>query len=289
MTLGNRIGQYRRKLGLTQEALAKQLEVTNQAVSKWESDQCCPDITLLPKLAEIFGITIDELFGREAPAPAMEEPTLEPEQPAAEEEPAAEEPEADPQPEEETTRGKKVFGIDFDGLFGFEMEDIYQQAQKIGRKAKEFGQQAREQFREADWFKEAKEGPLPEGVEVNWEDDDTLRVAIFIGKKLVVGHPAQDRIEFRYEGPALNIVSQCSVSCDSVEGSVQAGGDVNCDDVGGDVHAGGDVNCDCADGNVKAGGDVNCDEVAGNISAGGDVTCDSVYGNVTAGGDVSVG
>ena len=68
MTLGNTILKYRKVLGITQDALAQKLEVTNQAVSKWESDQCCPDINLLPRLADIFGITIDELFGREAPA-----------------------------------------------------------------------------------------------------------------------------------------------------------------------------------------------------------------------------
>ena len=65
MTLGNTISKYRKALRITQEALAQQLEVTNQAVSKWESDQCCPDVMLLPRLADIFDITIDELFGRE--------------------------------------------------------------------------------------------------------------------------------------------------------------------------------------------------------------------------------
>ena len=60
MTLGTRIGQYRRKLGLTQEGLAQQMEVTNQAVSKWELDQSCPDISLLPKLADLFDITMDD-------------------------------------------------------------------------------------------------------------------------------------------------------------------------------------------------------------------------------------
>ena len=68
MTLGATILKYRKELGITQDALAQKLEVTNQAVSKWESDQCCPDINLLPRLADIFDITIDELFGREAPA-----------------------------------------------------------------------------------------------------------------------------------------------------------------------------------------------------------------------------
>lgn len=64
--LGNTITYYRKKLGITQEQLAQKLDVTNQAVSKWETDQCCPDTMLLPKLADVFGITIDQLFGREA-------------------------------------------------------------------------------------------------------------------------------------------------------------------------------------------------------------------------------
>ena len=67
MTLGTQIGLYRRKVNMTQEALAQKLGVTNQAVSKWESEQCCPDITLLPQIADIFGISLDELFGRPAP------------------------------------------------------------------------------------------------------------------------------------------------------------------------------------------------------------------------------
>ena len=52
MALGNSIGMYRRKLGLTQEGLAQKLNVTNQAVSKWETDQSCPDTMLLPLMPE---------------------------------------------------------------------------------------------------------------------------------------------------------------------------------------------------------------------------------------------
>lgn len=65
LKLNDTICFYRKKQGLTQEELAVKLGVTNQSVSKWESAQCCPDISLLPKLADIFGISIDELFGRE--------------------------------------------------------------------------------------------------------------------------------------------------------------------------------------------------------------------------------
>lgn len=63
-SLGKRIVQNRKRLGLTQEQLAEQMGVTAQAVSKWENDQSCPDISVLPRLADIFGITLDELLGR---------------------------------------------------------------------------------------------------------------------------------------------------------------------------------------------------------------------------------
>ncbi len=61
--LNEQIAFLRRQKGLTQEALAQQLGVTNQTVSKWESGQCCPDIQLLPVLADLFGVSVDELMG----------------------------------------------------------------------------------------------------------------------------------------------------------------------------------------------------------------------------------
>lgn len=64
LKLNETISFYRKKQGLTQEQLAQSLGVTNQSVSKWESGQCCPDISLIPQLADIFEVYIDELFGR---------------------------------------------------------------------------------------------------------------------------------------------------------------------------------------------------------------------------------
>lgn len=78
-TLGKRIASNRKRLKLTQEQLAEKLGVTAQAVSKWENDQSCPDITALPLLAGIFGITTDELLGYETAAPIFQgEPIEEP-------------------------------------------------------------------------------------------------------------------------------------------------------------------------------------------------------------------
>lgn len=61
-TLGRRIAALRRAKELKQDELAAMLDVSAQAVSKWENDQTCPDITALPKLAEILGVTVDELL-----------------------------------------------------------------------------------------------------------------------------------------------------------------------------------------------------------------------------------
>ena len=63
-TLGRRIATHRKRLGLTQEQLADKLGLTAQAVSKWENDQSCPDISTLPLLADIFGVSTDTLLGR---------------------------------------------------------------------------------------------------------------------------------------------------------------------------------------------------------------------------------
>ena len=63
--LATNIQKYRKKRGLTQEELAEKLGVTFQAVSKWENAKSAPDIFFLPKMAELFGCYIDELFSRD--------------------------------------------------------------------------------------------------------------------------------------------------------------------------------------------------------------------------------
>ena len=55
--------ESRRRDGRTQEELAQVLDVTPQAVSRWEKNICYPDMTLLPSIANHFGVSIDELFG----------------------------------------------------------------------------------------------------------------------------------------------------------------------------------------------------------------------------------
>ena len=64
-TIGKKLYELRKQSGFTQDFVAEKLGVSAQAVSKWENDIACPDIMTLPKIAELFSITIDELFKNE--------------------------------------------------------------------------------------------------------------------------------------------------------------------------------------------------------------------------------
>ena len=63
LKIGERIRSKRRERELTQEELANILGVTKAAVSKWENEESYPDITTLPLIAQLFHMTMDELFG----------------------------------------------------------------------------------------------------------------------------------------------------------------------------------------------------------------------------------
>ena len=62
LPIGKNIKALRTSTGLTQRALAYQLQVSVQAVSKWEQERSYPDVTLLPRIAKLFSVTIDRLF-----------------------------------------------------------------------------------------------------------------------------------------------------------------------------------------------------------------------------------
>lgn len=231
MTLGNRISYHRKKLGLTQEALAKQLDVTNQAVSKWEADLCCPDVMLLPKIADIFGITVDELFGRERQA--------EPEQAEAGKE----------------TPKKQGFTIDFGSLFGTKIHLGYQDVNVtdgslpwdddgVLRAVVFVGRTLMAHHAGAKDFTFTYEGPA---------------LDVDSAFSIVCGDIAG------------NADAGTSITCRNVGGDADAGSYVECGDIGGDVDAGSYVQCGDVSGDVDAGNDVTCRSVEGDVDAGGRV------------------
>ena len=223
--LSENIARLRKEKGLTQGALAKHLSVSFQAISKWENKQSSPDVLLLPKLAEIFGVTIDELFGKE--------------------------------------RVVNIKGA------------------------------------HSTLFKSGKY------IEVEWNDDENIHAAVFIGHKLLKNDEDLKKFTFKLEGDALNVDSRCNLEIDgNVTGSATAGetitcgavgcdananGSINCSSIGNDANANGSINCSSIGNDANAIGDINCGNISGDvITADGNVECNDVSGNVTCGGDIKL-
>lgn len=70
-TIGENIAKMRKRTSLTQEELAEKMNVSGQAVSKWENDVSYPDVETLGRLAKLFGCTMDELINGIADAPQV--------------------------------------------------------------------------------------------------------------------------------------------------------------------------------------------------------------------------
>ena len=112
--IGQIISEQRKKKGLTQKALAEQLNVTDKAVSKWERDIARPDINTIPKLAEILDIPVETLIN----IPISTKPEVENETALASQE-LPEENNAEVWDEECAVHKEKVKHLLFKGLIGF--------------------------------------------------------------------------------------------------------------------------------------------------------------------------
>ena len=77
-TMGQFISALRRVNGLTQRELAERLNVSDKAVSRWERDESAPDLTLIPVIADIFGVTSDELLRGERSVKGADAPAADP-------------------------------------------------------------------------------------------------------------------------------------------------------------------------------------------------------------------
>ena len=214
MTFSEIIARYRKELGLTQEGLAQRLGVTNQAVSKWESGQSCPDIALLPQLADLFGITIDELFGRELPKA----------------EPA---PAELPWPDDGTLRVV-----------------LYAGHQHIGSSHPArnvhfcYEGPALNVHSEVNVTCEAVNGNLTAGGDVNCDDVyGSVKAGGSVSCNDVYGSVTANG-SVTCDDVNGNVEAGGNVTCDCAEGDIHAGGNVNVDEASGNITAGGSVYCD---------------------------------------------
>ena len=245
--MGARISARRKDKGLTQEALANILGVSNQAVSKWESDACCPDIALLPQLVDALEMTLDELFGRES------------------KETSTEKADADGQ----------VLPIAAE--LPWEDDDSIHAVLFQGHRLL--------QPKQGSLFRHDKYDEIRKTVELHFSGtaqdiysdfsvvctDSTISGSVRAGNGVTCADVGGD------------VTAGDDVTCGNVGGNVQAGDSVHCTgDVQGNVRASDSVTCGNVGGDVSANDSVRCGEVRGNVRASDSVTCGDISGSVSA-------
>ncbi len=230
MSIGSKIAQYRKQLNITQDALAQKLQVTNQAVSKWESDQCCPDISLLPRLADIFGISIDELFGREPqPVPQQEVPVIQ----------------GLPWPDDRVLRAVVYVGHRLHGCEKARKGLILRFGGNVDGICADMCVQCG-----------SVEGDVDAAGSVTC---DTVGGSVDAGTSVTCGNVDGSVDAGTYvtcQDVGGDVDAGTNVKCGNVDGSVDAGCHVTCQDIGGDVDAGANVTCSSVAGDIDAGGSV---------------------------------
>ena len=219
-----RIITLRKELSMTQEQLAQELGITAQAVSKWETGQSYPDITLLPKLAEVFHVRVDELLG------VAQQQDEEAEEDASEDSASA--PPDLPWDDDPHT----IHAVLFAGhtLIGAQGVTDCPEASRIT-----FEYEGPALNIDSVFSVSCGDitGNVQAGGSVNCDDVS--------GDIKTSGSVTCDAVEG-------NVASGGSVNCDNVTGSVTATGSVTCGDVGGNVTAGGSLSCEKVHGGASS-------------------------------------
>lgn len=249
--LADNLARLRRKRGFTQSALAQKLCVSFQAISKWENKLSSPDILLLPKIADTFGVSIDELFGKK--------------------------------------KVLNIKGAHSD-LFSknnwvslpWENDDSIHAAVFEGHKLIE-------DFKSASKFTLELSGKALnvdcrcnitcENISGNASAGGSIECHDIEGNTSAGGSVICNNV-------GKNAAAGGSLTCDKVGENASAGGSLNCDSVGGTISAGGNLRCDDIGGDAHAGGDIECSNIFGNAtSENGNIYCQSVSGEAQENGN----
>lgn len=224
------IRKFRTDKGVSQETLAGVCDVSMQAVSKWENEQSYPDISLLPLLAEYFGVSIDYLLTGWDSAVRNTADNL------------------------VTNLAEQDFKDDVLYIVQYRNGKIVDKKQWNKERAENATDAIRIQF-DDEFAQLSSTLSIEVWGDANMEAfDGTINLSA--GANVNCG---------TVEG---NIRAGASVNCSSVEGNVSAGNSVNCDTIEGNVSAGASVSCDTIEGDASAGTFISCDTIEGSAKAG---------------------
>lgn len=229
------IKELRTKKGVSQETLAEAMQVSMQAVSKWENNISCPDIALLPKLAEYFEVTIDYLvIGKQ-----ME--TIE--------------------------NGVSVAGIPNDDKIR-----VVQLRGNQVMQSQDWDKNMVMKLELPELFDEkmTMEVEVLGDCVIQGDVNGSMSVNGDISCGNVGGNvTANGDVNCGNIGGSVNMDGD--INCGNIGGNVKISGDIRCGNVNGGVTADGDVSCGDVRGSVTAQGDVTCKEIYGNVKCDGDI------------------
>lgn len=320
MRIGENIRRLRKEKGIGQDILASQLGVTVQAVSKWETGGSMPDITLLPQIAEYFGVTMEELFyGKRETAVEDREPS--------ESEPVELTVTAVSADDEKPTESL----LELDSEKNRPQEDIDTEPDVKQEKVWEVSEPDAVQEKAWETWEEKgapQKEPHQERPQYGWSDLENLGRTISDSvsgqiKKIRESVRGNTGFEFHFgdhwakenevrkdlpDDQVLRVVQFIGnkmVSADEVDDEhfiklavdsrkmrmdVQIYGSASITGgIGGNVTADGYVKCGNVGGNVMSEEYVECQAVGGSVTSDGDVRCGSVGGRVTSDGNVNCG
>ena len=130
-----------------------------------------------------------------------------------------------------------------------------------------------------------------EPLEISWPDDNTIRIAVFSGKKLLTATEEQEKITVKLENEPENVVCYCNLECEIINGAASANGNLSCGNyIGENASAGGHLSCLNINGCASAGADLKCDSINGPAAAGTTLKCGGdINGSASAGATLCCG
>lgn len=247
------IRKKRRELNVSQENLAESFGVTVQAVSKWETGLSYPDITMLPKIAEYFNITLNELFYGEA---AKNDAAV-----------------LEGIPDDDKLRVVQCMGTRVLTQNEFKKGETIELVLPDSVKNRE----------------RSKLGKVIDNI-INVETiENIINVEIWGNAKIEgdVYGSAGAGAELNCSNVGGNADAGAGLTCSNVGGNANAGAGLVCANVGGSVSAGAGIVCGNIGGNAEAGENIECKDICGSADAGCNITCSKIMGSADAGGDIN--
>lgn len=225
------IKRKRRDMNISQEVLAEKLGITVQAVSKWENALSYPDITMLPLIADFFGITMDGLFFDKADTA-------------------------------ETTGETALTALPDD--------DKLRVVQCIGGRvlaAEECVKDKKIKLIIPELAEKTLNVEIRGGAEINGDISGDLKAegGVCCGD---IGGDVTANGGINCGNIGGDATAEGGINCGNIGGDLTSNAGVNCGKIGGDVTAGGNVHCDRIEGNASAEGDIECKTIGGDAKAG---------------------